>query len=626
MILESTSSASDFETLETFKQSIVQDFSGRVVVWRNNNSTLETREAVIVDLNDLDWMPHEIIRRAYEFNRDHTEEKVFVASVAGFESPLRKQSWFTHILKLIFGSGVKDRLTEEYAQSFSLSPWSTVGNRGAVTVVMRVSKAAQKMKIIKSGREVLFDVTPGVRITDAESYLFKKGYALFPNSMTLHTASIVGGAANGGYAPGRDEGPMSVNIKQLVIVGPDGEEKTLSKTQNRSLFYALRDAHLGAGFFVKKMRLGNIEKKFRMRRVNVLYADSAAFAAGMRIQRWLNKQYFMAMYIPVDILETDQNHFNRIRVTTFERTDEKGSRKDRCRNCDDTMDYLNLQLTEAGEPLIDCVTRSKRLRPFIPFLLKFAAVKTYGLTPHTHEIDWSHKITHIFRTYTDLPIRDVNWLIEVESVKEAAELNIQLIKLTERKLKRMAANEHYPLFNAFSRYLKGVHFPKENGGIACTVTSSKSQSILSFEYVTYEPLARTPQFRQLVDSVVTFLNKKSFFYNYHTGKNWPAGVTLPDVIVPQRLRNFQNALIKLHGGEDGLRFSPFLTPQKREFIGFDTPAEDSCEEELPQPSAQEEKEALDIIASIAGQLDSSFDDVVEEAEWVKGDLKQEIEF
>lgn len=535
--------------------------------WHNNNSTLHQR-AIVLDLENLRESPSQIIHDLFIHNRENRENILVAVPVAGWTTgePTEGCSLFALFSK----SAREGRLLGEYAQSFSLSPFTTAKN---ANLILRVSKAAQKMEVFKQGDATFFRVSAGVRITDADEYLFKKGLALPPNMPTLHVASLVGAAANGCYGPGRDYTSMTSNIVEMKIVNAIGQRLVLSATENPDLFNVLRDCHMSSGCFVSEITLANIQPKFLMRRHNVLYKNVIDFTKKMYERNQLTDEHFIAMYIPVDIQKED-NTSPRIRVTTFAKTNEPKKNENKCFEQKDLSAYLSLMTAEAGEPLIDLIVRSETLRPFFPFILKTAALKTFGIEEETIEIDWSASIAHIFSTYTDLPLCDINWLIQVNSSEEARDLLIALLHLTENLLKQYAEKNQFPLFNAFSRYLRGIYYPEGQGGVAATAVNQPHQSILSFEFVTYTQLAETEAFKHLVNEVVRFLSDRGLIFKYHPGKTWPDNVRsltqiFNDAIGKKRLQNFKEAVYKLHGGELNIPFSPLLTPQKKEFIGLE---------------------------------------------------------
>jgi len=568
--------------------------------WRNNNSTV--REILYrIDMRDLLDTPFKIFRSLFSYNCSSGQRPLVAVPVAGWEPapvPLGLRC-----LPLLSSKGRTHRLDSEYAQSFSLSDQTTAKY---ADIALRVSKVAQRMELFKRNGRRYLRIPAGARITDIDQFLFKKGYALPPNMPTLHVASFVGAAANGCYGPGF--GPMTDNIVEIKGCNALGQPIVLSKDVNPELFEVLRDCHLGT-LFVSEVTIGNIEPKYLMKRNNVLLADVNVFQERAGELSWMvDGKPFIFMYIPVDITEEGGDHFPRIRVTTLERADEKPPKKPKGTESKRVKDFLDLMTAEAGEPLIDRIVGSKRLRQFFPLIHKSAAVKTYGCDPETTEIDWSAEIYHIFRTYTDLPIYDYNWLIQVDSPKEGMGLLIDLMQMVEKELKECARKDKYPLFNVFARYLKGIHLPPGTGGIAPTAIDHEGQSILSFELLTYGDLYRTKSFKRLIGMVVGFLNERGLKFKYHPGKHCPENVRsltdiFKDVVDQQRLERFQDAVVQLHGGKDNLPFSPILTDRKKEFIGLAPVSEDSqdrCAKHCTC-SEKQEKQALQAIIELAEQ-------------------------
>lgn len=562
-----TSFRSSFEVCSSkFLSELMKDYpEAKIKEWRNNNSTLHQR-ACIIDVEDLSQIS-QIVQRVFQHNQTTEGYPIVVVPVAGWDS---KKTAKKHGFSCLSAEARNQRMVEEYAQSFSLSSWTTAKN---ADIILRISKKAQILEVFKNEEGYYLHVSAGVRITDADQYLLERGLALPPNMPTLHVASLVGASANGCYGPAGYYGPMTTNIVEMEVIDPMGTPLTLSATANPELFNVLRDCHMGSGFIVTDITLKNIEPKFMMKRHNILLKDAEAFKIAMHEKNRVEEEHFVAMYIPVDI-HAKGDHDSRIRVTTIGRTSEVPTHATQTREHKELTDYLNLMETETGEPLIDLIVRTPELRQFFPFVLKAATSKTYGKEKETTEIDWSASILHIFRTYTDLPLCDINWLIQVESPEDARNLLVALIELTEHRLKELASHNEYPLFNAFSRYLKGIYYPEGEGGVAATATDKASQSILSFELLTYSALEGTPSFKSLVIDVVNLLTERGYKFKYHPGKTWPEHVStlsqlFNDTIGAKRLENFQAAITHLHDGNT--EASPFLTPQKRAFIGLTPP-------------------------------------------------------
>jgi len=562
----------------------IETGDGKRSDWHNNNSTVAQR-AYVIDLTDLQDPPAQIFQTLFKYNQQSQKPPLVAVPVAGWKT---EEDGKAESCSCVSTSRRKERLVEVYAQSFTLSPMNSAKS---ADLILRIAKATQIMEVFKTEEDIFFRVSAGVRITDADAYLQKKGFALPPNMPTLHVASLVGAAANGCYGPARDYGPMTTNIVEMKVIDALGQPMTLSEKENTKIFRVLRDCHLGAGFYVSEITLKNIEPKFRMQRHHVQYLDVAEVKKEMLSENRLKEEHFVAMFIPVDILSTGE-HNPRLRITTMNRTDKSPTKETKCRNLQDLSDYISLITTETGEPLIDSIVHHKDLRQFFPLVLKAAAEETWGNKKETFEIGWSANILHLLRTYTELPICDINWLIQVGSANEARDVLVELLEMTEKLLQDFAEKDQYPLLNAFSRYLKGIYYHEGEGGVTPTAIDKQDQSILSFEYITFTPLVDTMAFKTLVNGVIKFLKDKGLKFHYHPGKNWPEQVsTLPqifaDKVDKKKLRNFKDAIYLLHGGKDKIAFSPFLTPQKKEFIGFSSTTGKLLEKKASGEAAKE---------------------------------------
>lgn len=198
--------------------------------WQNNNKTL-AQNAYVIDVKNMDWVA-EIFSKFFDYNQKHPHERPIVAvPVAGWDEKN------AHCIPGASTEGRHDQLVEEYAKSFSLSPFTTAVN---ADVILRIPKELQEMKIIKLENKRYLKVTSGVRITDAEKYLEAKKLALPPNFPTLHVASVAGTTANGCYGPCKDLPSMTTNIVEMEVITPTGEQLTLSEKENSQLFSVLR--------------------------------------------------------------------------------------------------------------------------------------------------------------------------------------------------------------------------------------------------------------------------------------------------------------------------------------------------------------------------------------------------
>lgn len=527
-------------------------------MWTNNNSTY-AQKAYVIDLLDHDFPERiaKLVKNIFEYNKNSGDQPIVLVPVAGWDTS-----------KVVTVSP-KKRLLEEYAQSFSLFAQNSAEN---ADIILRFSQSSQRMEVLQEGSEYYFRFTPGVRITDADEFLFSHGLALPPNMTTLHVASLAGAAANGCYGPAGHMGPMTRNIVEMKVITPDGKHLTLSSKENSELFKVFQDGHMGAAFIVIEMTM-KVEPVFFMQQHHIQYQNVEALKEAMFISNPIKKDHFIACFFPVEMNHT-QKHVSRYRITTFERTQESPKDELSTTKEQDFHDWINLMKTETGEPLIQAITKNPNLHKFLPFILKMAALETYGKSQESFRIDYSHRIAHILRTYTDLPIAVINWLIPVKDADHARELLIQMFEITEGFLKEKSKVHEYPLLNAFSRFLKGVPDPDGVGGITPTVTDHPDQSILSFEYVTYAPLDKSPAFKELVSLIANHLTTNHLKFHYHPGKTHPENVRslkqiYTDAMDQKRLENFQKAINALHGGMDNIRFSPFLTPGKKEYLGYD---------------------------------------------------------
>ncbi|MBA2726980.1 MAG: FAD-binding oxidoreductase [Parachlamydiaceae bacterium] len=557
--------------------------------WQNNNSTLH-HKVHLFEIKDVEHEPSEILSKLYELKKKYRDQTFVASATAGW-----KTKKTIPLGGIISDEQKKQRMDEEYGQSFSLSEYSTGTNE--IELKLRVAREAQKIIIKEKGDRKVCKVTGGVRITDVEKHLSKLGYATSPNMSTLQFATFAGLTANGGYGPSRELRATSTNIIKMKIVNPLGRELTLSDKRNPKLFKVLRDCHIGV-CFVKELSF-EIEPKFLMKRHNRLFNDVPTLRNEMTKNNFIDEEHFIAMYIPVDI-EKNGDHFPRIRIINLKRTDELPE-DIQTEEEELNTDYFNLMETEIGEEAIKVITKHKKFNKYSPFIHKSAAIKTYGTKKESVEINYSRKILHPFKTYTDEEIRDVNFLIQVENVEHAREVMLDLLQLTEDRLKEVAKEKKYPLLNAFGRYLKGIYYPEGEGGIAPTAVEKEHQSILSFEFVSYEPHAQTKEFKDLVISVQKYLDSKGLSVNYHPGKHFPEDIhTLNDIykgkIREQRLKNFQEAVYTLHEGD--IEFSTLLSSKKKEFIGLKEPRQKVNFEELEVIHLFTKKQEKDTLQAI----------------------------
>ena len=535
--------------------------------WTNYNKTTG-QTGYVLDLPNLTSAPADIFRRVFEHNKTCEGRPIRVVPVAGWKERSPLPNWMNSLLGIAFKRFRNIRWLREFSQSFSLSTLTTAKD---ADVILRVQRAAQKMELIQIDGRDCITVTPGVRITDADKFLSDRGFALPPNMPTLHVGSIVGTAANGCYGPARDHGSMTTNIAEMKMVTPLGKQLTLSEAENADLFYALKDFHMGAAGFVSELTLKNIEPNFLMQRQDVVCHDIAELRDILETNPMEEHEHFLAMYIPVGINDGD-DHAPRIRTTTFDRVTDPDAQITKKNYRSDSKEYKKYLRAELGEPFIDIVVDCEKLQKAFPSVLNLAARTTYGKEKTSEAVGWAADIAHVFSSYTDSPIHDVNWLIQTDSPADAQALLADLLELVEQKLKRFASDERHPLFNAFSRYLKGVHYEDgANHGPAPTAVEHAGQGVLSFELLTYTALASTPEFKELQEAVIEHLHANGHKYNWHPGKHFPESIhsvkELFDPDIRKRgLDTFRAAIAELHGGSDNLAYSPLLPPEKRAFL------------------------------------------------------------
>lgn len=530
--------------------------------WQNNNDTVSQR-AYVIDVKKLSEI-QKIISAIWNFNINHPEQRPLVAvPVAGWEAT------DYGILSSVFE---KESLTYEYAQSFSLSHFTTGKN---ADVIIRISKEAQNMDVFKNTQgECFIKITPGCRITDIEQELATRKLALKPHMTTLHVASFVGAASNGCYGPGKNYTSMTTDIVEMKVITPKGEKLTLSEKENQKWFYLFRDCHMGAAFIVKELTIKNIEPDFLIKRTDLILKDFEHFNDVMNFKNLLNKEHFIMHFIPVGMNKECKDHFPQFRISTFERTIESPTETTKTLDQEqqDETDWENLSLTSLGEPLIDGIVGSKRLQKYFDVILDLAARKTFGTKPERVEIGPSAQTIHLLKTYTQSKITDINWLIEVPDVRTADELLKKLMLMITQKLTFYAKTEKYPILTVYARFLKGIYYPEAEGGVAPTAVDNEGDLILSFELLSYPELQKTEAFKDIEREVIKML-KNQYKFKYHPGKTWPDNLTslteiFTDKIDVQRLENFQNGVMELVGGKENLCYSTLLTPQKKHFIGL----------------------------------------------------------
>jgi len=573
-----SSSSSSFVDVDPEVKKQLDRYRGVWGKWRNNNTTVVEKDVCVLETTFPCLDPKQILPDLWLYNMASDLPPIVMMPVAGCHVP--KGSWYDSILEKM-----KLRVKREYKQSFSL-PDLTAGAQ----LYLRVAQAAQKIRLFKEKGKWRLRVSAGVTVEEAEAYLHKRKLAFrFVNNPTIQKVSVVGALANDCYGPGKNHPSMTGNIAEMRVISPKGELLNLRKKgPHKNLFRIFRHRHMGAAFYVRDVVLKNITRRFRVKRTSVLYKDYKAFKKGMKENDWIGKEHFIMQFFPVDI-EKEGDHFFRYRVVTFERTDEKPKKSAKPGYLKDIWTFLSLMSTEIGEPLIDLIVRSENLHVFLPYLFRLAAKTTFGSEENVVEIGWSHLMAHIFDTYTDLPIHDVNWLIDVEGEEDAQELLLKLMRVNRNHLRAAQKSEEYPIFNAFGRYYK---------------SAKTGKMVLSVELLTYPFLAKSMAYLDLEDAFLDFLDREEYKYDFHPGKHLPARLrSLPEVYAndPERMEEleiFKSAVCCLHGGEEMIRFSPILSEAKKRFLGFLEPVEASgkfrywCTEE-------QEKRALNKIIELA---------------------------
>ncbi len=556
------------------REQFLKDFAAKYGVtkqetWNNNNNCVnpDNKKFYVIDLDECPNKTAAICKEIWEYNLKLAADQkpVKVVPVAGWKSTTPNEGFWSLITSLVCGlfNSVfrRNRIESEYAQSFSLNP--LLAPMGA-DVILRYNKQAQTMVWDEEKRQVR--VSAGVRITDLEAFLHERGFAFPTRNPTLHVASVVGAAANGCYGPAKEFGSMTENIVEMKIVRCDGTQMVLSKDKNPEEFELFKDCHLGAGFIVTEITFGNIVPQFKMQRTDLLYRNVEELEAAFKEHDFFNKQHCMVMCIPRDILNEDGGY--RYRVTYFERVPDNTPITNSSVP-EDFATWLKLMQAELGEPLIEFIAKSKNLQQFYQYILDIAATQTYGKQQKTTQVNYSHKIAHVFQTYTDAGIRDFNIQIEAANKEQAEKIYLELSKMNEERLKKYAEKNIDPEFNTFVRYNKGNYYPPGKGGIAHTGTSDPDHRVLAFEILGHYPLANSEQFNKLLTKVIEIVEKYGCTYKFHHGKNMPNHIrTLEDVfkdaISREKLDRSRAGLTKIC--LDNPRAAPTFTEEKYNYI------------------------------------------------------------
>lgn len=545
-----------------FQKSLAKEFgSVQRETFHNNNSTVVVEDVNIIELKNLDDAA-KIITKVYEHNQKNKEAPVTVVPVAGFT--VKGGSTSFSPFSCFSADSREKRVDAELSQSFSLNPLASGGGN----LYLRVSSQAQKINTFVKEGVTYEEVSAGVTIRKNDDMLHARNQAFPLDISTLHASSLVGGSATSSYGPNKEGGAMTSNIVKKEVVNHKGQVLTLSETENKKWFDLFRHCHLGTCFWVKNLTFKNIQEKFLMKRHTSLLKDAEDLRKRMMADNpYTSHLGTIIMYIPVDI-EKEDNASPRIMLVTFDKAPQ-GSKKDKgCQNGKELSTYLKLEATDGlAEPLIDVITKSEKLRPCFPLVLKAAALETFGNKAEVDEIDYSASIVHLFSTYTDLPIADINWLIVTESPEQARDLVLGLTSLFETNLREYAKDKKYPAFNDFQRYLKGIYDPEGNT-ISPLAIDKPTQSILSFELLTYQPLAETPEFIALTRKVIAYLHEHKAYHRYHLGKTIPENLKAKDIYTSDldkiRLGKFKAGVTEWYEGN--LDQATFLTEEKKEFF------------------------------------------------------------
>ncbi len=576
---------------ETFLYNLMNGYGFKQCEWTNNNRTQKNDSAYVAEVTDAAHVS-EIVAQIFEWNKKNLHERPLVAvAVAGWDANETEEA---RLFSCCTPSSRRTRLQNEYAKSFSLAPWAT--GLGA-DVIFHFPPKFQTMKLVKVAGERCLVVSAGVRITDADEFLKSKRVAMAPNNSTLHVSTLVGGMATGSYGPSLYDGPMSSYVRRMRVISPTGAFMTLSQAENNALFEVLKDCHLGAGFIVTEITLGNIEPLYRMQRVHTLYQSASELIDETGAHNPFEEPHCIIHYIPCAI-EKEQEHTARIRVSTFRRTEDAATHT---LIPEDIKEYIDLEETTAVDGLIYSIAKCPELRQFFPFVLELAAKKTFGTDKKQVAVGAPSDMLHLLKTYTDLPLADINWVIRVQGPKEAKEVAFQLLQGAENILKELGLAKEFPLLTIYCRYNKGILGAQ---GISPTGVETADQGVLAFELLTYSPLAKTEGFQSLVSYVLKFLKERELVFSYQPGKSPVNGIdTLDEILTTDvakaRHNHFKEAIASLHGGIDHVARSPFMTPEKKAYLGFsswdEVPDRDFAHTTEDFDSAEKEKALKHII-------------------------------
>ncbi len=560
----------------------------------NNNHTYEER-AIQIELKDVSDSVSALYKKVNEHNRQKNSEPVTVIARAGYE--VKGGSTSFSPWNCFTAEDRSERMEAEYAQSYSLNNQIMVG----ASIYLRTGKKAQSQSLSSDGK--LYTVTSGVRITDGDKWLHEQGKAFPSDISTLHVSSFVGGSSTSSYGPKRKGGAMTANIVSMDVVNYKGDQLTLSETKNKGWFDVFRHGHFNTAFFVSRLVFNNIENSYLMVRKSFLFKNAEEFHAAMKKDNLLTRDHFIMMSIPV------QDGSPQIKAYVMERAQPGQKRTTGCQACIDFGAYILLEKTDLGEPLIDVISKSEELECFMPLVLKLAADQGVG-TKESVEIDWSFAILHIFSTYTGLPLVDINWLIVCESDEEAMNLLCELKMIVDSRVNEYAKQGKHPILNKFARYIGGI-FDPDCQTISPLAKDKETQTILSFELLSFTPIAKRRQFKELTQIVVDYLKEKRAYTRYHLGKNLPDSIkTIHDIYLSEndqkRVKSFQKGILALH--DEDITKSPHLTPERKVFWGLEKEgkgkgiAPSQPLESTPEPSPKEKAAALRKIKQLGARF------------------------
>ncbi|MFN4174678.1 MAG: hypothetical protein ACK4HV_06210, partial [Parachlamydiaceae bacterium] len=377
---------------------------------------------------------------------------------------------------------------------------------------------------------------------------------------TIHRVAWSGGLGTGFYWPSKIDGPGSTHVLKMKVIDAKGIKRKLSPKHHPHLFHALVHAHLGAGFFLAEIRIGEIVNNYLVKRTNTLYKNVRDLKEKTKEINLLDAESFMFQWFPYDA--TDKASGHQIRVTLCERTNDIPSEATKVRPYTVSEVWKKLMITEASEYIIEAIAGNEKLRKFYPLITQAAAFDTFGSEERTVEVGDAATIMHPFKTYTDQEMSDVNPCILVKDTREANKLWRELLDICDAFYKE--TNALYQ-FNIVARLVKGIPDPAGIRGIAPCIVDNPGELKLAFEVLEHEALAHTDGAKELRKRIFNHLSSHKFVL--HHGKTPVEGIeTLEkqfnkDELSKKRLAAFREAVIELGGDHSSL-----LTKKKRAYI------------------------------------------------------------